>query len=581
MKHIFLILIISVQLFSKDDDVIFSAMKDELQRSMNKLIIKDLGKPYYISYKIDFANSLVIESTLGAIKKSNHNYNASLTSEVRVGDYKFDNTNFFDIGLNFFGSSDDEERFKNRQIAHEPSYDYLRRELWLATDAAYKQSAELYSKKVAALKNKNRKDTTVDFMKLEPNTKIIDEELPVPDKVKLENLTKEISAIFKNYPSINSSAVLVEFVPNRSYYYNSEGIKYLKTSYYTGLEIVASTQAKDGMPLANYYTCYSLDPNDLPTLDSLKIAANNVAKVLSESAATELIDDDYSGPVMFTQNAAAELFVQSFASNLIAQRAPVSESGFSTGGSNKAFQTKIGGRVLPEFLSVELNPSKQKHSNTELVGSLILDDNGIIPESKTLVKDGYLETLVSERIPTKRIRENLGHKREGSAMYSVLELTSTERELNYQKMKDRLIELCNKRELPYGILVKKIINQNIFATGVYRQSNGLIRFPQGNGSFIPCEVYKVYPDGKEVLTRGLNGKGFTARSFKDIINVGEKSFAYNLLANAVISPFVSGGSQYLPASIIGKNLLFEDGEFAVPTEDFDKIPVLNNPLSKK
>lgn len=580
MKYLLLISIFALSLFAKDEEAIFSAMNDEMQRSMQDLKIKGLQEPYFIEYKLEFSNNYVFEATLGALKRSDQNNSAQLSVDVRVGNYKFDNTNFFDIGLNFFGSSDDEERFKNRRVGLEPSYDYLRREIWLATDAAYKRSAELYSKKIAALKNKYRKDTTHDFMQIKPVKKKVVSDFPNIDQKSLENLTKEVSKVFKDYPKINSSAVLIEFVPNDIFYLNSEGVEYRKTNYYTGFEIVATTQADDGMPLANYYTTYARDPKDLPSIDSLKKAAINVAEILSKSAEAESVYDDYSGPIIFTGRGAAEIFIQNFAGNLVAQREPVSESGFSTGRNNKAFQTKIGGRVLPEFLSVNLSPEKSKYEETELVGSIKLDDNGVIPKSATLVKDGYLETLVSERIPTKRVRDNLGHKRKGAAMYSVLELSSSDRELSYEDMKKRMLELCEKRELPYGIIIKNVINQNIFATGVFRQAQGLVRFPQGAGAFIPCEIYKVYPDGREVICRGLNGKGFTARAFKDIINVGKGRFAYNFLANAVISPFVSGGSQYLPASLVGKNLLFEDGELAVPNEDFQKTPVLSNPISE-
>jgi hypothetical protein len=581
MKFIALILLSVSISFSRNDETIFSAMKDELGRSMSKLKIQDLEKPYYIAYELNFSESYVFEGVLGSLKGSEFNPTANLTTEVRVGDYKFDNTNFFDIGLSFFGSSDDEERYKGRAISFEPGYDFLRRELWLATDAAYKASAEIFSKKIASLKNKNRKDTTVDFKKLEARTKILESKIPSVDKNNFEKIVTDVSAIFLNYPEITTSAVLIEFVPKTKYYLNSEGIKYKKTKYYTGFEIVATTQADDGMPLTNYYTTYSLDPKDLPSIDSLKKAANNLAKVLTETKLSKPLEDDYSGPVMFSGRGASELFIQNFAGNLVAQRKPLSESGFSTGGNNMDFQTKVGGRVLPEFLSVKLNPKIKTYNGIDLLGHLELDDNGVEPKKFELIKDGYLEGLISERIPTKRVRENLGHKIEGSAMYSTLEILSSEKEMTYQEMKSRMIELCKKRELPYGIIIKNVINQNIFATGVFRQSNGLFRFPQGQGNFIPCEIYKVYTDGREEITRGVNGKGFTSRSFKDIINVGDESFAYNFLANAVISPFVSGGSQYIPASLIGKNLLFEDGELAMPTEDFEKIPVLTNPLSKK
>lgn len=572
---------LSLSLYSQDKELIFSAMSDEMDRSLEKLKIADLQKPYYIHYKINHSQNYVIEASLGGIIRNDESESSILSVDVRVGDYNFDNSNFFDIGFGFFGSSDDEENFKRRRIPLKPDYESLRRELWLATDAAYKQSSELYSKKIAALKNKNRKDTIPDFMemtKLEHTNTI---SFPKFDRKKFEDIVKEVSKVFGDYPEIQASAVLIEFVRDKFYYLNSEKVKFDNNNFYTGFEIVASTQSADGMPLANYYTAYSRDPNKLPNIDSLITAAKHVAETLTASFKSTELDDDYSGPVMFTGRAAAEVFAQNFAGNLVAQRNPVSESGFSAGGDqNMAFQTKIGGRVLPEFLSVELLPANSDYNNTELIGALELDENGAKALNTTLVKDGYLETLISERIPTKRIKANLGHKRGGAAMYSVLKLNSNDREMSYDEMKKRMIELCKKRELPYGVIIKNIINRNIFSTTLYGQNPGLFNFPRGDGNFIISEMYKVYPDGREEITRGANGKGFTVRSFKDIINVGKDTYAYNLLASSVISSFVSGGSQYIPSSILSKNLLFEDGELNIPTEDFNKIPVLSNPITK-
>ena len=67
--------------------------------------------------------------------------------EVRVGDYKFDNTNYVGSGFGF-GSRYDLERFPLEDI-----YPLLRRYFWLMTDSAYKSAVEAISRKRAALHN--------------------------------------------------------------------------------------------------------------------------------------------------------------------------------------------------------------------------------------------------------------------------------------------------------------------------------------------------------------------------------------------------------------------------------------------
>jgi len=575
---------LSLSVYSKTiaDGEIIRAMKDEIKRSMNELKIESLEKPYYIEYKLVLNNPTVINSTLGSLSDITNRPYSRLNVQVRVGDYSFDNTNYFDIGLGFFGSSDDEEKYKNRSIGQEFDYYSLRRNLWLATDAAYKQSAELFAKKISALKNRARKDTTHDYLKMEPVKSFRKEEFPNFDKKYFTELANSLSSLFLDYEDIYSSEVLFENVNKTTYYVNSEGVEYIKSYYYTSMEIVAATQADDGMPLSNYDTEFARNPKEFPSKSELIKKAKNVAYILSETKKSKPLDDSYSGPVIFTESAASELFAQNFAPNLVTQRKAISDGGFVGDESGKAFQSKIGGRVLPEFLSLEANPLLSSYKNKDLVGHYLIDDNGIKSQKVSLVENGYLKNLLSSRIPTKRVRKSNGHKRGGAPMVSSLFMTSNEeKSLDYETMKEKMIELCKNRELPYGIIVKKIMNRNVLYTTLYRQTMGQTNIPRGAGKFVPTQMYKIYPDGREELTRGANGNGFTVRSFKDIIFVGDKPFVYNYLAPAVVSPFVSGGDQYIPSSVIIPDLLFEDGEIKLLDDDFKKPPYLPNPLVKK
>jgi hypothetical protein len=91
---------------------------------------------------------------------------------------------------------------------------------------------------------------------------------------------------------------------------------------------------------------------------------------------------------------------------------------------------------------------------------------------------------------------------------------------------------------------------------------------------------KVYPDGREELIRGVEVKGITTQSFKDIIKVGKDNYILNYLAPSVVSPFITGGSQYIGSTIITPSFLLEDGEVKPIEDDFPKPPFLANPLSK-
>jgi hypothetical protein len=589
LKNLLKISVAAIALFAPfksaaaNNDELMRAMRDEMKRSMSELSVAGLQKPYYIEYKVTLNNAYNVKSALGSMVESEENPYATLSVNVRVGNPKFDNTNFFDVGLGFFGSSDDEEAFSNRRIPIETDYATLRRELWLATDAAYKQAAELYSKKEAAIQNRLRTDTTPDFLLL-PAAKMIDTTAFAPfDRAYFEKTLDEVSAVFKNYPQISISQVGVEYSPTQTLYVNTEGREYIKNETFTGLEIVAATQATDGMPLAQMYSAYSIHPKDLPSRDSLLKATRNLAETLFKSMTATTLEEPYSGPVLFEDQAAAEVFAQIFAPNLVTQRAPLSDRGFRDAERFGAFQNKVGGRVLPEFLSVRAMPENEFFKETPLVGSYEIDDEGTEALNVILVDKGFLKTLLSSRIPTRRIRESNGHERGGAAMLSVIEMISTDpkKQLSKADLRKRLLKLAKDRALPYGIVVKKVLNQNILYTTLYRLTSGDYPFSPSESKVPVLEVYKLYPDGREELVRGLEGAGFSVQAFKDIIAVGKESYALNFLAPAVTSPFITRGAQYLPSTVIVPNLLFEDGEMRPLEADFPKPPLLPAPTASR
>ncbi len=574
-----LVLIISSVSLNANDEIL-RAMRDEIKRSMDELKLEDLQKPYYIEYTVTKSSSFVLKSQLGSITEETDDIRTTLDVQVRVGDYKFDNTNFFDVGLSFFGSTDDEERFTRRQVAGEPDYKSLRRDLWLATDAAYKRSAELLAKKEAALKNRMRTDTTHDLLKVNPEKNYYLQEIPVFEKQKHISILNKLSAVFAEYPGIISSSVGMEYLPKEIYYVNSEGMEYTKTELFTGLEIVAYTQANDGMPLVNYFTAYGKTPADLPISDSLVSAAKHTALKLNELKSAPVLELPYAGPVLFIDNAAGEVFAQAFAPNLVAQRFPLTEQGIQENDRFAAFQNKVGGRVLPEFFNVEAIPLEKSFADSPLAGSFSLDDDGIKASKVSLVIGGYLKALLNDRVPTRRVRESNGHKRAGSAMLSNIRLQAgKEYSVSYDSLKSKMIKLCKDRELEYGIVVKRILNQNIMMTTLYSLTYGEFQYPRGNGKLAVVEAYKIYPDGKEELIRGCEGAAFNVQTFKDIILAGNEYYVYNYLAPAVISSFISGGSPYLGTSVIVPDLLFEDAEISTINEDFKRPPIIESPLS--
>ena len=124
-------------------DPMFQAMRDEIDRA-RKLTLPNLEAPYFVEYAIDEEENFAVSATLGGLLSRRKDRFRSPDVHVRVGDYKFDNSNYVGSGFGF-GSRYDLERFPL-----EDSYPLLRRYFWLMTDSAYKSAVEAISRKRAA-----------------------------------------------------------------------------------------------------------------------------------------------------------------------------------------------------------------------------------------------------------------------------------------------------------------------------------------------------------------------------------------------------------------------------------------------
>ena len=102
-------------------DPMLQAMRDEIERS-RKLTLSNLEAPYFIEYLIDEEESFSVTASLGGMVARRHERFRLPEVHVRVGDYKFDNTNYAGSGSSF-GTRYNLERFPL-----EDAYPLLRRE---------------------------------------------------------------------------------------------------------------------------------------------------------------------------------------------------------------------------------------------------------------------------------------------------------------------------------------------------------------------------------------------------------------------------------------------------------------------
>ena len=112
---------------------VLTAAKTEIDRDFAELK-KQPTPPYYLSYEITDSNSAVVSSTFGALLLSNSSHRRVAHVEVRVGDYKLDNTHQVRgaRGLGALGG------FSIVAVPVDDDPLPIRAALWLETDKRYK-----------------------------------------------------------------------------------------------------------------------------------------------------------------------------------------------------------------------------------------------------------------------------------------------------------------------------------------------------------------------------------------------------------------------------------------------------------
>ena len=183
--------------------------------------LSGLSKPYFVAYRIQDITDVSITADLGSIVGSQNSRTRLLQVQLRVGDYKLDNTNFLAFGTrqaSGFGTGS--------QITVDDDFNELRREIWLATDSEYEKAVELFTAKQAALQNQSHGEDIADFTQERPNKSLAKQAAVAVNVPELESAARQVSAAFRLIPEPQRSQVVIDVHRVFTRYINSEGTEY-------------------------------------------------------------------------------------------------------------------------------------------------------------------------------------------------------------------------------------------------------------------------------------------------------------------------------------------------------------------
>lgn len=551
-------------------DVVLRALVDELTRNIERLKIEDMAQPYFIEYALTDGTGAFVSARLGAVtSRRADSRSRRLRTDVRVGDYELDNTNFQSGGFGDFGFGGMGGGMSGISVPIEDDYTAIRQALWWATDRDYKSVVEALERKKAFMETKLIEDKPEDFSREKPSLHFEPQVRVELDLAALEKLAVELSSIFREFPDVQSSIVSASGGASNRYLVNSEGtrIRTANTSY--SITITATVQADDGMKMTDTITERAESLDKLPPHSDLeKQCREMVAQLLKIKDAPKL--DAYTGPVLFDARPAAQIFSQTFSSRFAGGQRPV-------GGQAQPddFEKKIGTTILPKSFTVIDDPTREEIDGTPVAAHYRYDQQGVPAQSVMLVEKGKLLAQVMSRNPSKVAKSSTGHGRgdwRPSASTGCL-VVQTKGGKSDDDLKQKLIELCEQEDLEFGIRIAALgatsggmDNRFSMLMESLGGDFGFNRF--GGAAATPLAIYKIYRDGREELVRGAEIARIDLKAFKRIPATGKTLYVHNT------------GSGASAKTVAAPAMLFEELDLAKIDRDFDKPPILPTPLAR-
>jgi len=521
------------------------AMADELTRSMSSLKLPDQPAPYYIEYEVQDRISTRITARLGALVEDLVGRNRVLRVGVRVGNYDFDSSLFGGgatggvIGLSADGST---------SAPLDDNYDTMRRQIWLATDAAYKRAVGVFARKRAAFQNRVGGGDVPDFSRETAQQTILDGLAPERVNRDWPERARQISAAFSGFSALDNSDVSVADTRGTRYYLNSEGFKVVAPVEIASLRVGAETQAADGMVIRDAFTLVEKHLQDLPPAAELAVRARRMAERLTAQRAAP-IGEEYTGPVLLEGQASAELVAAVLAPAVLGRRPPETTGRGGRGGvSVSPFHRRIGLRVMSESFSASDTPSLRQFEGRPVAGAYTVDDQGVRARDVSLVEKGRLMTLLAGRAPLKGLLQSSGHTRGPDVLPGVFHLQTSE------PVRTKYLELLVTQDKEFGYIVR-----------------GLASPAEGGGAGGPMivDAVKVTRDGREQLVRGVRLGTVPPAAYRDLYAASRERTLYTFR-----------GTTNDAVSIIAPNIIYEELEVQQTRDITQKPPEVRSPLGE-
>ncbi len=525
-------------------------LQKELMRNFE--VMKKLKVPvYYISLRVEEEQTAFLQSSHGGIDANSNYFNRNIAISMRVGDRKFDN-------MHYTGNLRNNYRYTLPDTDVEED---IRLSLWRALQQTYLRAVdELEENKTRLKTDIEQEDKSPDFSIEKPNhyyqKPLKFSELNFNEK-KMSNDLKTYSQILSDNKDILYSNVYISVSNNRAHFMDTDGASIIQNVPYIFFMINGVTLAPDGMVLEDYKTYVVRNMNELPKNDQITKDVKKLSATLSALKKAPKIDV-YNGPVLLGSDVSGVFFHEFLGHRLEGTRM---KSGYDA----QTLKKKIGELVLPNRISVTLNPTINRYKGLKLSGDYKFDDEGVKAQKVEAIKNGVLKNFLMNRVELNEFSHSNGHGRGNlnvgtEARQSNL-IVESNNPVSMEKLNEIFIKEIKKKGLKFGYRIDKV-------SGGLTMTNAA----SANAFYLkPLVVYRVYADGRpDELVRGVNIIGTPMTAFSQIIAESKEQSVFNGMCGAL--------SGYVPVSAVAPNMLIKQLEFQkIGDEKRTNLPILPRP----
>lgn len=530
-------------------------MQQELTRSFQNFK-KTSTPPYFLSYQLTDNHAINVSASFGALTGSSDQTTRLLDLDLRVGDYALDNTHPIRDADPYGDLSDQMDRQK---VPLEDDPDALRVTLWRETERKYRSAVQRLQKVKANVQVKvEAEDRSGDFSHEGPEV-YSEPNAPFSFDTKLwEEKLRRLTAPFAQHKEIieNDAQVSAEVETRR--YVNSDGSQIRISSPFYRVIISATAKAEDGMELPLHQTYMSFRPNGLPDDAAIQADVNHMIETLVALVKAPLAEP-YTGPAILSGRASAVFFHEIFGHRIEGQRQKNENEA-------QTFKKKVNQSVLPDFLSVYSDPTLKTLGTTELVGYYPYDDEGVRARRVMIVDKGILKNFLMSRAPIEGFDRSNGHGRRQQGFKVVARqsnlVVESSKQVSRAELKKLLIEQIKSANKPYGLFFDDIEGGFTFTQRTIPNAFNVR----------PTVVYRVYPDGKEELVRGVDLIGTPLIAFSKIVASDDQVAVFNGVCGAE--------SGWVPVSASSPGILVSQIEVQRKEKSQERVPILPPPPQK-